>query len=40
MTIPDNGEAAVLLQQTRLETLGYSIIDVTPPISLQMLKPA
>jgi hypothetical protein len=40
MTIPDNGEAAVLFQQTRLETLGYSIIDVTPPISLQMLKPA
>lgn len=40
MTIPNNAEAAVLLQQTRLETLGYSIIDVTPPISLQMLKPA
>ena len=31
MTIPDDAEA-LLFQQTRLETLGYSIIDVTPPI--------
>lgn len=37
MTIPDDAEA-VLLQQVRLEALGYSIIDVTPPILTAMLK--
>ena len=37
MTIPDDAEA-VLLQQTRLESLGYSIIDVTPPILPAVLK--
>ena len=37
MTIPNDAEA-VLLQQARLEALGYSIIDVTPPILPAILK--
>jgi hypothetical protein len=37
MTIPEDADAA-LLQKMRLEALGYSIIDVTPPILPGSLK--
>jgi hypothetical protein len=31
MVVPDGAEAAAL-QKARLEALGYSVIDVTPPL--------
>jgi hypothetical protein len=37
MTVP-NSEEAVRIQKTRLEALGYSVIEVTPPIPPEVLK--